>query len=272
MELVDCHTHTAFSGHGSGTVAEVVGRARELGLATLALTEHLWLPEWLDPEHGDSMTKGQTELYLSQLHEQRAMLEEQHAPLELVIGIEADWLDGRAEELASLCAPYEYVLGSVHFVDGLAVDYAKDVGAWPELGVDETWRRYFEKWLDMAKSPAPFSAFAHPDLPKKYGLCPSFDTREYFAEMAHVTAQRGCMIEVNTSGQRKDVGEAYPSLAVLRQFFAAGVECTVGSDAHAPADIAAGVEDACALIRAAGYRYVTVPTRDGDRRHIRLEG
>ena len=62
MELVDCHTHTAFSGHGSGTVAEVVGRARELGLATLALTEHLWLPEWLDPEHGDSMTKGQTEL------------------------------------------------------------------------------------------------------------------------------------------------------------------------------------------------------------------
>ena len=80
------------------------------------------------------------------------------------------------------------------------------------------------------------------------------------------------MIEVNTSGQRKDVGEAYPSLAVLRQFFAAGVECTVGSDAHAPADIAAGVEDAYALMRAAGYRYVTVPTRDGDRRHIRLEG
>ena len=33
-----------------------------------------------------------------------------------------------------------------------------------------------------------------------------------------------------------------------------------------------GVEDAYALMRAAGYRYVTVPTCDGDRRHIRLEG
>ena len=30
--------------------------------------------------------------------------------------------------------------------------------------------------------------------------------------------------------------------------------------------------DAYALMRAAGYRYVTVPTCDGDRRHIRLEG
>ena len=124
----------------------------------------------------------------------------------------------------------------------------------------------------MAQSPAPFSAFAHPDLPKKYGLYPSFDVREYFAEMAHVTAQRGCMIEVNTSGQRREVGEAYPSLEVLRQFCAAGVECTVGSDAHAPADIASGVEDAYALMRAAGYRHVTVPTCDGGRRHIRLEG
>lgn len=271
MELVDCHSHTVYSGHGQGTVAQMVVAAEARGCTTYALTEHLWLPEAIDPDHEDSMTHEQMRAYLNELQAERARIEAAGARLELVFGVEADWLAGRADELRDLTAPFEYVLGSVHYVDGFAVDYASDVGAWPAFGVDETWRRYFEAWLDMAASSVEFTAFAHPDLPKKYGMYPSFDVRPYYEEMARAVAACGCMVEVNTAGLRKPVGELYPSLELLRVFRETGVECTVGADAHCPQDVARDVRKAYELMRQAGYERAAVPRPDGSRRYIELE-
>ena len=49
MELVNCHTHTVYSGHGQGSVDQLVGAARQAGITTLAVTEHYPLPPELDP-------------------------------------------------------------------------------------------------------------------------------------------------------------------------------------------------------------------------------
>lgn len=270
-ELVDCHSHTELSGHGEGTIAQTVARARELGLTTYCQTEHLWLPERLDPTHEVSMSHEQTAFYLEELQRQRAQLEDEGCPLELVIGIEADWLNGRADELAELCEPYEYVIGSVHYIDEWPFDDPAVKDRWEEQGVDAIWQRYFEVWMDMAQSSAPITTFGHPDLVKKFGFFPSFDPREHYSAMAQAAARKGCMIEVNTAGWRNIVNEAYPTLDLLKMFRDAGVECTVGCDAHKPADVGRGVQDAYALMRRAGYEYVSVPTKDGDRRRVKLE-
>ncbi|MGI6034143.1 MAG: histidinol-phosphatase HisJ family protein [Coriobacteriales bacterium] len=271
MVLVDCHTHSELSGHGSGGIEDMVRAAEERGLSTLVQTEHLWLPETLDPDHEDSMDGEQQAGYLPEISRLQELLSERESGLCLVAGIEADWLPGRQAELERLCAPYSYVLGSVHFLDGLALDYAPDVGAWEAFGVDGTWERYIETWLSMVESPVPFTAFSHPDLPKKYGQYPSFDLCEAYAAMAEAVAVRGGMVEVNTSGLRKPVGECYPSLELLRAFHEAGVPCSLGSDAHRPEEVGAGIERGAALMRAAGYEQVTVPTPDGDLKSIDLE-
>ena len=78
------------------------------------------------------------------------------------------------------------------------------------------------------------------------------------------------MVEVNTAGLRKDVHEMYPTLDLLEAFRAAGVSCTIGSDAHSSRDIAANFDDACALMQQAGYDCLTAPTADGDRIRISL--
>lgn len=96
--------------------------------------------------------------------------------------------------------------------------------------------------LDMAAHPGPITCFSHPDLPKKYGWRPSFDAREYNYEMALAAARVGRMIEVNTAGLRNDAREMYPAFEMLRSFYDAGVECTIGSDAHAPQDVAANLD------------------------------
>ena len=62
----------------------------------------------------------------------------------------------------------------------------------------------------------------------------------------------------------------FPAPDLLRAFCRAGVECTVGTDAHTPGNVARGIEQAYQLLLQAGYQTVTVPTADGDRRHITI--
>lgn len=256
---------------GSGSVADMVRRADDLGLSTFAQTEHLVLPEGMDPQFETSMSSQTMKRYIEELHEQRERLVHAGSSLQLICGIEADWLPGRADELTELCKPFEYVLGSVHFIDKRPIDDSRDLSIWDEHGIDGLWRAYFETWLDMAAHPGPITCFSHPDLPKKYGWRPSFDAREYNYEMALAAARVGRMIEVNTAGLRNDAREMYPAFEMLRSFYDAGVECTIGSDAHAPQDVAANLDDAVALMSRAGYGFVTVPTPDGDRRHVAIE-
>lgn len=271
MEIVDCHTHSAYSGHGSGSVADMVSRAKELGLSVFAQTEHLTLPDGMDPRFETSMSRETLTAYINELAEQRELLAYEGSSLQFIYGIEADWLDNRTEELELLCAPFEHVLGSVHFVDNRPFDDPGDMSVWDEYGVDRVWQRYIELWLDMVSAPGPITCFAHPDLPKLYGWRPSFDLREYYSEMARAVAASGRMVEVNTAGLRKDVHEAYPTLDLLRAFCDAGVDCTVGSDAHCPPDVAFGINDAYVLMREAGYNTLTVPHFGGERRNIPLE-
>lgn len=270
-ERVDCHTHSAYSGHGSGSVADMVRRAEDLGLSTFAQTEHLVLPDGMDPLFETSMSSQTMKRYVDELHEQRERLAHAGSGMQLLCGIEADWLPGRTAELERLCAPFDYVLGSVHFIDNRPIDDSRDLSVWDDYGIDGLWRAYFESWLDMAAHPGPIMCFAHPDLPKKYGWHPSFDAREYNYEMAQAVARSGRMVEVNTAGLRKDAHEMYPALEMLRSFRDAGVECTIGSDAHVPKDVAANFDDAVGLMRQAGYGKLTVPMPDGDRRHIAIE-
>lgn len=249
----------------------MVHQACKLGLSTYAQTEHAWLPRAWDPHHGDSMSSEQLAFYLRRMSRLRDELQESGSSMELIVGAELDWVPTETAFLGDLAGRFEYVLGSVHFIDGQPIDYEDGFGAWSRYGVDGTWERYISAWLDMVRSPVPFTCFAHPDLPKKYGRLPSFDLQDAYREMAQAVARRGGMVEVNTAGLEKPVGECYPSLALLREFHRAGVDCTVGADAHAPFGVGAGIELAYGLMRRAGYGRVAVPCADGTRRYIALE-
>lgn len=273
MQLIDCHSHSALSGHGQGTPTQMVERAVERGLAVYAQTEHYPLPAELDPERGDSLVPEQVEDYRAEVERARGQLAREGRDLELLCGVELDWLDwlpGHARELERACGCFEYTLASVHFVEGLAVDNDDDLRLWERHGVDGVWERYLTAWEHLVRSGLPFTTLAHPDLPKVLGQLPSFDLREPFGDLAALVAAQGYLIEVNTAGWRKSVGEQYPTTSVLRLFAQAGVPCTVGCDAHRPADVGCDVERAYRVLYEAGYRHVAVPARDGDRRFVEL--
>ncbi|MDR3053142.1 MAG: histidinol-phosphatase HisJ family protein [Coriobacteriales bacterium] len=267
MELTDTHTHTYLSNHGTGTVEQVVAAAVARGLSTVALTEHLPLPREVDPAGIFAMDAEKVGYYIDCIQAAR----EAYPQIEVICGIEVDWREGAEQYILDRLGPWEIVLGSVHMLaDCWEFDHPDLIDGWYERGAQNVWQEYLRLWCDAVNSAVPFTIMSHPDLPKKLGFKPEFDTRDFYAEFAAVASARDVMIEVNTSGLYKPVGELYPGPELLRAFAQAGVACTVASDAHDPAHVGRDLDKAHAALRAAGYTHVTVPTRSGDRRSIPL--
>lgn len=262
--LIDCHSHCALSGHGQGTVADMIQRAADLGLHTYCMTEHLGIPESMDPLHEDSVPSSLIDSYCLDVLSTRQDLLRKGSDMSVVLGAELDWLgtaDNRAD-IERLASQFEYTLGSIHFLDGKALDNSDAMALWDELGVDGVWERYFNEWMSMVRSSVPFSAFAHPDLPKVFGMRPSFDVRELYTEMAEALARSGAAFEINTAGWRKKAAEQYPADSMLEMLLQKKVPVTVGADAHKPVDVAEGVQDAYDLLRRLGAQWVFAPTQN----------
>ncbi len=271
-ELIDCHIHTERCGHATGTVDDYVRAAVRRGLAGIAITEHLALPEELDPNRHLSMPACDLEDYLVEVD----LAVQRYPGIAIVTGLEADYLPGRESE--TLAAIQEarhrsdgarFVLGSVHFLGEWAFDDPHDLSEWDRRDTDAVWTEYFELWCEAALS-GMFDCMAHPDLPKKFGHRPSFDTRDLFADAAGAAAQAGVLIEVSTAGLRKPVAEVYPSRGLLRAFALADVPITVGSDAHAPDEVGFRIESAYDAAAAAGYTEAQFPNGSGGWKAIKL--
>jgi histidinol-phosphatase (PHP family) len=173
-----------------------------------------------------------------------AVVEAKRQRLPVKLGIEVDYVGGRQGELAAVLEPYpwDYLLGSVHYVDGLAVD--QDPGIWATASVEEVWRRYFAALSELAAS-GHVDVLAHPDLAKIFGRRP---------ERIEYPALDGVALEISTAGLHKPVGELYPDAEML----ASRPQITLASDAHVPANVGRDFDRAVEFARAAGYETVTV--------------
>lgn len=269
MELITTHTHTTFCAHARDSIADMVDAAWAAHITTMAVTEHYPLTLAIDPREYVSMKKERVGEYLSEIERQRQL----HPDMEILTGCELDWLgvDEDRDLTDADFEPFDIILGSVHFVDRWPFDDPAQQGHWEYMGADEIWRRYFEVYCDAATSTRPFTVMSHPDLVKKFDYYPNFDPSRLYKRAADATQAGGRMIELNTSGKYYACKEVFPGPQLLEEFCRAGVPCTIGTDAHEVAHVARGIEDAYKTLYEAGYREVTVPTRDGDRRTIPIE-
>jgi histidinol-phosphatase (PHP family) len=168
--------------------------------------------------------------------------------------------DGREGELEKLLQPYpwDFLLGSVHLVDGKAVDMESDSGLWDRLPVEEVWRRYFTELAALARSGLA-DVLAHPDLVKIFGRRPAAEVVEaQYEGAATAFADAGVAVEASTAGLRKPVGELYPDLGLLALCRERGVGATLASDAHVAHDVGRDFEAGLDHLRSAGYETVTV--------------
>lgn len=235
----DYHTHTARCGHAVGEARDYVEAALAAGLDAIAITDHVpmfWRQEWArDP----SLAMRLDEL-AGYVHEVLALAGEYRGRIEVVLGIEADFIPGHEEALRQLLAPYpfELVLGSVHWLGDWPVDSPQSVARY-ERGqgeIDAVWQAYAGAVIAAAGSGL-FDVLSHLDLPKKFGHRPSRPYGGRQAEVVRAVAASGCAVELSSGGMRKPVREPYPSFDLLCDLHAAGVPFVLASDAHAPEEV-----------------------------------
>jgi histidinol-phosphatase (PHP family) len=245
--IVDYHMHLRDPEerieHAFSAVEPFVEMAAARGVDEIGFTEHVYyfrqtLPVWtLDY---------QVERCVYDLEEYvGAVLEAKHQGMPVKLGLEVDYVGERQDELASMLEPYpwDFLIGSVHWVDGLAVD--QEPGLWGVASVEEVWRRYFAALAELAGS-GHVDVLAHPDLAKIFGRRP---------ERIEYPALSGVALEISTNGLYKPVGELYPDIGFLEK---SQLPITLASDAHVPQNVGRDLDRAVALARAAGYETVTV--------------
>jgi len=244
---VDHHVHTPLCGHAEGAPAEYVAAAD--GLAGVGFADHL---PYLEPAMADpavAMSWARLPAYVEEISRLKG---ESETPV--LLGVEADYFPGQEAELEKILAalPLDYVCGSSHWVGDWPFDHTQGLARYEGADITALYRDYYALVVRMARAGL-FDVWAHPDLPKKFGYLPEEPVQDAEdAALAAVAAAR-MVLEVNTSGLRKPVGEIYPSRELLRRARAAGIPITFGSDAHRPGEVGFGFERAVALAREAGY-------------------
>jgi histidinol-phosphatase (PHP family) len=230
-----------------------VERAIQAGLAELGFSDHLymyWLPsDQRDPEL--TMAEWEHDFYIQDVERCRSR---NRSDVTIRLATEADFIPGHERHLEQILRSYDwdYVIGSVHFIDGWGFDDSRYVSRFSDWSIDELYARYFDL-VGASAETGLFDTIGHSDLVKKFGHRPTTDPVRWYTELAKRLAGAGVCAEVNTGGLRKPVGEVYPHPDLLGAYHRAGVPLTIGSDAHAPSEVAADFASATALMRAAGY-------------------
>lgn len=249
FKLPDYHLHTALCRHAEGEVEDYRAAAKGIEIPEICFTDHAPNPDGYDPAHRMRMDQ-----FVS-YREMIRRLRDNGSP-RVLFGIEADYYEGCETFLTSWLPDQglDFVIGSVHFIDGWGFDNPRERQVWDSVDVTATWRTYFSAMQRLVESRL-FDAVGHMDLPKKFGHRPTDrDLKEMVQPILDRIVTAGMGIELNTSGLRKPVGEIYPSPMILTWACERGIPICFGSDAHTPSDVGADFDRALAIAREAGYK------------------
>jgi histidinol-phosphatase (PHP family) len=267
VTLTDYHVHLRPDEAGTdasayfteANVARFVERADELGIGELGFSEHVYrfreaLAVWRHPFWVEQAVD-RLDDYVEFLLAMRA------AGYPVKVGLELDYLPGREEELAAIVEgrPFDYVIGSVHFIADRAVDH-EGYDAWRESAPEEVWREYFEA-VGQAAASGLFDVLAHLDLVKMWGPdrpVPSGTPGPFYDIAMQRIAAADVAVEVSTAGLRKPVAEMYPSPELLRMCLQAGKPVALSSDAHVPELVGFAYDGAVETLRDAGVEELAV--------------
>jgi histidinol-phosphatase (PHP family) len=248
--LTDYHMHTPLCRHASGTPEEYVAAAKAAGLAEIGFSDHSPMPQYYDDWR---MLVEELPQYFDWIAAARAAA----GDMPVRAALEVDWLEGGERWIENLAsrAPWDYLIGSVHYIGEWNFDNPALKQRFTDFGTEEAWDRYWTLFANAARS-GYFEIMGHPDLIKKFGHRPGGDLRRYYEPAVAAVAEAGVAIEINTAGLFKDVQEMYPALDFLKLARAAHVPLTINSDAHAPDEVGRAFPAAVQLAKAAGYTEV----------------
>jgi len=239
-------------------MAEYLAEAERKGLSEIGFADHFPL-EMLGctPENQVSMRADELEEYLADV---RAIRDRAAIPVRL--GIEVDYLPGCEAITGELLAAYsfDYVIGSIHFLDNWDFTHPGQVERYKMADIDALYEEYFTAVGQLAESGL-FDIIGHLDVVKKFAFFPQRSWDSLMRKTCATLSGSGICVELNTSGWRAPVNEAYPSEAFLKLCREMQIPVTLGSDAHCPQDVGRDLNRARTMLHSLGFTEVAAFSR-----------
>ena len=242
--MYDFHIHSRVSFDGHDTGLALAQAAAKAGLKVICFTDHR---DFLRTEQEQSM--------IFDLEDYSAEYDRLEVPgLTIRRGVEyglyEDNQDRMHRELKQ--RNYDFVLGSVHFVDDIDVYFAE---YWQGKTIRQAQQRYFETMLADVQANDEFDVLSHMTYLHKGAGSPVRtpmvyeDFREIIDEIFRVLISKGKGLELNTSGLDR-CGGFLPTPDYFRRFRELGGEIvTIGSDAHRANRVGQYSFEACDVLK-----------------------
>lgn len=259
------HAHTD-AVDGKSSARRMVDSAIRRGMSAIGFTEHA--PQRVDPRYG--MTDEAEKQYIAEV---RALQSEYAGRICIRLGLERD---------AFSCADrtkYEYVLGSVHYIDHPALGIVAVDGPLEQLrtlvregfGGDGAAMAgaYYRLLGDYIAGYRP-DVIGHFDLVTKHNEDGSLLDAGSPAYLRHAIAALeqcagvGAPLEINTGAITRGYrSEPYPAQNLLQAWREIGGCVTIGTDSHHEDTVDGRFDEAIAWAKRAGYRSVRALGGDG---------
>mgnify|MGYP000244584414 CR=1 FL=1 len=251
--LIDYHTHHNRCGHAIGSLEDYILRGIEIGLDQLGLSDHMPLLH-VDPAtyySGMAMAMEELPRYVEECLHLKNKYQDQ---IDIRIGLEADYIEGYEPQIEQIVDtyPWDYVIGSVHFLGEWDISDSRQLDGWQDRDADEVYKQYYEAVQKAARTGF-YDYIGHFDVIKRFGFTPNSDMTTLEKETLDVIHQHGLAIELNASGLRMPVKEMFPSRRVLEYCLDLGIPLIIGSDAHKPHNLAQYLDQATALLKEIGF-------------------
>jgi len=265
------HTHSVYC-DGEGTLDQVVESALGAGLTELGFSSHAPLPF----RTGWTMEPDRLEAYRRDVRRLQAKYADRIA---LFLGAELDYMRepwiAEFQRSHILKLDFDYFVGSVHFLgqadppqsfDGTEAEFRNILKSSYSGDMRVMSEDYYRRLVRVPLMPG-VKVLAHLDLIRRWNAHKAyFDEsaawyREQVEEALQALAGSGVLVELNTAGWRKGLGEQYPSTWILGRCRDLDIPITVSADAHSPGQLTWQYDRALTLLDSLGIEPVNPASR-----------
>ena len=149
--------------------------------------------------------------------------------------------------------PFDYIIGSVHFLRGWAYDSSEIKAEWDRHPLEDIYEWYAEEVEKLADS-GEYDILGHPFNIRLFKYIPDFDVTPYLERVARAMAKAKMVVDINTGTYyRYPIQEIspYPDFLCMARKY--DLPIITSSDAHQPEDCGAYNDEAVQYARDCGY-------------------
>lgn len=149
---------------------------------------------------------------------------------------------------------FDYIIGSIHFLNGWAYDSSEIKSEWNNHSLREIYETYTVEVEKLAKSKL-YDVLGHPFNIRLFKNIPDFDVSEYLERVAKALKSADMAIDVNTGTRyRYPIEEISPYADFMKIAFKYELPIIISSDAHKPEDCGKFVDEAIDYVKSFGYK------------------